>query len=160
MSLTLEQLRHTYVIFQFQYGTIMRRMQYSYNDSLAAFQFQYGTIMRLFCLVHFVYSLYFNSSMVRLWGAIDLTYTCLYPFQFQYGTIMRNPLKIDVFWLVISIPVWYDYEHERDNSIQMWFLISIPVWYDYENQTHKHNLLFVLYFNSSMVRLWVAISEF
>ena len=32
--------------FQFQYGTIMRRMQYVYNDSLAAFQFQYGTIMR------------------------------------------------------------------------------------------------------------------
>ena len=74
----------------------------------------------------------FNSSMVRL-GAQHFTFNLrnVWVFQFQYGAIGRCVNLIVLFSVVISIPVWCDWEMFQEPLINL-----LP-----------H------YFNSSMVRL-------
>ncbi len=121
------------LLFQFQYGTIMRSIfkslslvsaisipvWYDYEDVQSSkspadnlFQFQYGTIMR---------KLLAGSS-----GLENI-------FQFQYGTIMSKSFAWSISSiLLISIPVWYDYEFLLSPCRFLFVPISIPVWYDYE----------------------------
>ena len=57
------------IIFQFHYGTIIRKLEIVFSGIINSFQFHYGTIIRMFdeCLKHYVFE-----------------------FQFHYGTIIRG----------------------------------------------------------------------
>ena len=97
--------------FQFQYGTIGGKMENTTLYLKHTFQFQYGTI---------------GGQLTRLLAdAAEL-------FQFQYGTIGgRISITSSAFFIVISIPVWYDWGTIPSYQIIKVNIISIPVWYDW-----------------------------
>ena len=95
--------------FQFQYGTIKRRLSAVHLMTSIWFQFQYGTIKSHSYLPLLVCVLDFNSSMVRLKAKRGKWWDNSIRFQFQYGTIKSRQQRNKVFWFCsISIPVWYD----------------------------------------------------
>ena len=97
--------------FQFQYGTIGGSDCQPPSPIPTPFQFQYGTI---------------GGQLTRLLAdAAEL-------FQFQYGTIGgRISITSSAFFIVISIPVWYDWGTIPSYQIIKVNIISIPVWYDW-----------------------------
>ncbi len=76
------------------------------------------------------------------------------PFQFQYGTIMSyRATDNDWFALVISIPVWYDYEKIKDYRL----LSLLEFQFQYGTIMRRSGwsrAAKLMHFNSSMVRLW------
>ena len=97
--------------FQFQYGTIESIIITHERELANQFQFQYGTIERKPQAVLLLWYINFNSSMVRL-----------------RVKALSNPSS----FIVISIPVWYDWECPSPYSLILFNQISIPVWYDWE----------------------------
>jgi len=53
-------------LFQFQYGSIKRKLKKDIQTYLHIFQFQYGSIKSKLLRLFSVLSTYFNSNMVRL----------------------------------------------------------------------------------------------
>ena len=90
------------------------------NVFVIKFQFQYGTIERLHEVVAHKGLRYFNSSMVRL--------------RARHWVLSRREL-------LISIPVWYDWEEITELREKQIRDISIPVWYDWETKSAKESLL-------------------
>ena len=94
--------------FQFHYGTIKRvNTNISVLDQ-QIFQFHYGTIKRGEPLSRKDFTIYFNSTMVRLKGQGDKEKAQRGIFQFHYGTIKRNRRSFASRPESISIPLWYD----------------------------------------------------
>ena len=99
-------------LFQFHYGTIKRRVQYTEHQCVTGFQFHYGTIKSSLEMWYIRKIDYFNSTMVRLKAQhiSNIALICVYfnstmvrlkvlslrwqavracIFQFHYGTIKR-----------------------------------------------------------------------
>ncbi len=75
----------------------------------------------------------FNSSMVRLGDADAPLFASVKPFQFQYGSIGSLLIKKrKSIYILVSIPVWFDWEPNRDILYPVRLQVSIPVWFDWE----------------------------
>ena len=77
------------------------------------FQFQYGAIGRTGASLTDDSDQSFNSSMVRL------------------GALARY---VETMIILVSIPVWCDWEAVVDGKREVSMLVSIPVWCDWEKQ--------------------------
>ena len=118
----------------------------------------------------------FNSSMVRLVGAVTELVEYVEKFQFQYGAIGgQTPTDLTAYTAPVSIPVWCDWwlesavystfcqmfqfqygaigGHFRHKTFQHPHRVSIPVWCDWWGDQFDIEPFVMFRFNSSMVRL-------
>ena len=99
-------------LFQFQNGTIMRISSKSAPYLTNLFQFQNGTIMRKNISFDWLFKMYFNSKMVRLWETKKQKHCPGFKYfnskmvRLWVPTWKRCVLDLRQ----ISIPKWYDYE--------------------------------------------------
>mgnify|MGYP001062559714 CR=1 FL=1 len=147
---------------QFHYGSITtteRKFNYSrrlFQES----QFHYGSITTIIGIVVILQQiiLSLNSTMVRLQQYLmkNVYRLANIESQFHYGSIttLSSPIYLKKEAMVVSIPLWFDYNEKsgefaidnfvrsqfhygsittkrKGNGLVMKFPVSIPLWFDY-----------------------------
>ncbi len=119
------------MMFQFQYGAIIRSITYIEATARIVFQFQYGAIIR---------------KMENLEEKVITL------FQFQYGAIISEQRINKQSRKAVSIPIWCDYKLSLHRKFGLIKTVSIPIWCDYKQAEVPDDIL-TRGFNSNMVRL-------
>jgi len=164
-----------YVLFQFQNGAIERKGTHGNREATFGFQFQNGAIERITLRLTHRFLIHFNSKMVRLRGFFLVVTILRYRhFNSKMVRLRAYSYMCNRLYSRISIPKWCDWESCQPHINQQFLLFQFQngaiesavlgamskavVQFQFQNGAIERLrqelwILFIIYFNSKMVRL-------